>query len=162
MLLGAVQDNLASLLEILDDYFVGVFHIDALVLWNLFRELAAFVEWDRWVVGVDEFLLNAKFIIVLAEPRGAVNDARACIAGNEIAGQHFEASVFLSLDKEIEQWHVLHSFESASLELLQNLKLLFFLLGVESGESAFSHDEDLVPFQVLDFHIVEVRIDGES
>lgn len=69
-----MQDNLTSLFKLFDDYFIGIFHIDTLVFWNLFGEFASFVERDWWVVRVNKLFFNTKLVIVLTESWSAVND----------------------------------------------------------------------------------------
>lgn len=156
--LGFVDDDSSSIFEILDDYFISIFYVDSFVFWHLFCEFASFIQWSWWVIWGDYFLSYAKFVIVLTETWGAVDDTRTCITSNEITSQHLEASILLPLLKEIKQRRVLNSLQIAPLKLLQNFILLISLLFIQSSEPTFSQNEYFISLQIFNFNVVEVRV----
>jgi hypothetical protein len=146
----------ATLFELLLDGLIGIFEVHLGVLANLLGESAVGVHWEDWVVGLDDFLFNAEFVIVMTEARSTVHNACTSVSSHKISSQDSEATITFPALEKVEQWLVLSPFKIRSLDLFNHLVGLGIF--VQVGNSAFSHDVDVVSLDVLELEIDEVGV----
>jgi hypothetical protein len=156
MLESRFHKQSATLFELLLDGLISVFEVHFGVLANLLGEFAVGVHWKDWVVGLDDFLFNAEFVIVMTEARSAVHNACTSISSHKISSQDSEAAIAPPTLEKVEQWLVLSPFKIRSLDLFNDLVSLGIF--VQVGNSAFGHDVYVVPLDVLELEIDEVGV----
>lgn len=159
--LGTTLNNSSSVFNVLYDDFVGIFDIDSFENWTFFGEFSVFINRHWWVIGVDNSLGNTDFIIFLTETWSTMDDTGTWVISNEISCNDLEATVFLSISKELEHRKIFLSFQILSFELFKNF-ISLFIFSVESLGSAFCQNENLVSLVILDLDVIHVTLDRQS
>mmetsp|Transcript_26727 Transcript_26727/g.33313 ORF Transcript_26727/g.33313 Transcript_26727/m.33313 type:complete len:503 (-) Transcript_26727:26-1534(-) len=162
MLHGAIGEEAALSLQVLNNHLVSILDVLASVGGDDGRELAVLVDGDGCLAGLNDAAGNARGVIVLTEAGGAVHDTRTRVLGHEGGAQHLEAAVGGPALEEVEEWLVALAHKGLALELLQDGVALDLALLEDVVEAALHADVDLLRRVVLPAHVVERRVDSES
>lgn len=120
-------NNSSSFFKLFDDELVCISNIHSFISGNFFCKVSIFIQRNNWIIWLNDFLSHTYFIIFLTKSRSTMNYTRTSIICHKLANQYFKASIFFSIQKEIKHWHILNTFESTSLKLLNYFIILLSL-----------------------------------
>ena len=75
MLQNTLFKQPSSLLQIFHYELICCFYVNPLKLWNLFGKAPIIVHWNRRIVRFYQLFFHAHFVIILAEPRSAMDNS---------------------------------------------------------------------------------------
>ena len=159
MNLCSALDNSSFLLNVLNNDLVSVLDINTLISWTFICELSILINWHWWVIWIDDSLTDTDLVIFLTKTWSAVDNTGTRVLCDEISSNNLKATVFLSVNKEIEHWYVLFTFQILTFKLLKNFKSLL-VLSIKSLSSAFSQNEDLISFGIFDLDVIHLWLDS--
>ena len=116
MHLGTALDQPSFLLDVLDNDFIGILHVNVLVCRTLLSELSVFVNWNRRIVRVDDSFWYTHLVILLPKAWCTMDNSCTRIISDKVTHLDFKAAIFLSLHKEVKHRHILFAFKIFSLE----------------------------------------------
>lgn len=111
MLLGSLRVESTTCLKILNDLFVSVLDINALVIRDCISEAAILVHGYRCLSWIDEFLLDTCLEIVFTKAWSTMNDTSTSTCSYEFCSNNCKATFWpVFLLKEREKWFVFCSY----------------------------------------------------
>ena len=149
----AAMNKLAFVLQTLDDVFVGVLDIDALVIGNLFCEFALFIK--RADFGNAVRLSGDR--VVFTESRGDMDDACTVFGADIFGVDHAECAFGLLVCKVVEERRVSHAVEVFAFTAGDDGgDGVLFVVGVQARLG-----EDVERSFIVDFDVVDVGTGSE-
>ena len=149
-------DELAVVLEPLDDRLVGILDEEALPVRNLVREAALLVDRaHRRDAGAPEDL-----VVVLAEAGSRMDDAAAVLGRDVVAAHDDERTLPLEVCEVREERLICHALHPAALQVLDDTAALSVL--VVLVQQLLCQIVELAALLVLDLDVVDVGSDGKG
>mmetsp|Transcript_96445 Transcript_96445/g.229668 ORF Transcript_96445/g.229668 Transcript_96445/m.229668 type:complete len:204 (-) Transcript_96445:753-1364(-) len=164
--LGAVEDQLVLLLQLLLDVLVCRLDVLPLEVWHLVCEAATVVNrmHHAGTILQDDAPGQAHAVIVLAEGRRLVDDAGPRLSGHIVVRQDLPRRGLRLALEVVEEGLVADPLELGALLLPEQLKVLLRVLlhrGADPGPSVLAHDPLGATSFALHLQIREVRVHAE-
>ena len=163
MLELGLDNELAAVLEVLDNVLVGLLDLHAGEVGDTVAVVTGLVDGvrRRALLG-DDASLDGHVVIVLTEGGGLVDDTGTAVIGDIGSVEDLEGDVLVLLVEVVEGGLVLPAEHVLALVLLEHLELGLLGVLVEGRKELLEEDVVLAALLVGDLDVLEVRVGGQA